>query len=251
MLESFARQMLYPAPPVAVPSPPPAPLEEVWLELSTGGRACAWLLADPALPPQAPLVLFFHGNGENLETVRWSGLFEEIGRLGAAVLAADFPGYGRSPGVPSEEGLLATGDAAVTWARERHPERPLVVCGWSLGAALAIATVDRHPEEVRGLIALSAWTTLAEVAVKLFPEFAVKMMLRERYDSRSAARRVRVPALVVHGDRDDLIPVAQGEEIASVLGGATRWVKVRGAAHNYLLGHREVWEEMARFLSGL
>jgi pimeloyl-ACP methyl ester carboxylesterase len=251
MIESFARQILYPAPPVTVPSPPPAPLEEVWPELSTGGRICAWAQQDPALPPQAPVVLFFHGNGENLETLRWSGLFDELGGLGAAVLAPDFPGYGRSPGVPSEEGLLTTGDAAVAWARQQHPERPLVVCGWSLGAALAIATVDRHPEEVRGLIALSAWTTLAEVAVKLFPEFAVKMMLRERYDSRIAARRIRVPALVVHGEHDDLIPVTQGQEIASVLGGAARWVQVRGASHNDLLAHREVWEEMARFLSDL
>ena len=251
MIDSFARQMLYPAPPVKVPSPPPAPLEEVWLELATGGRACAWSRTDPSLPPQAPVALFFHGNGENLETLRWSGLFDELGGLGAAVLAPDYPGYGRSPGVPSEEGLLATGDAAVAWARQRHPERPLVVCGWSLGAALAIATVDRHPEEVRGLIALSAWTTLAEVAVKLFPEFAVKMMLRESYDSRAAARRIRVPALVIHGEHDDLIPFAQGKEIASILAGSTRWVEVRGAAHNDLLAHREVWQEMARFLSGL
>ncbi len=250
MIESFARQMLYPAPPVKVPSPPPAPLEEVWLDLATGERVGAWAYTPPALPGEAPIVLFFHGNGENLETLRWSGLFEQLGGLGVAVLATDFPGYGRSSGVPSEDGLLATGDAATAWARQTHPERPLVVCGWSLGAALAIATVDRHPEEVRGLIALSAWTTLAEVAVKLFPEFAVKMMLRERYDSREAARRVKIPALVIHGEHDDLIPVAQGKEIASVLGDSARWVQVRGAAHNDLLGHREVWEEMKRFLSG-
>ncbi len=248
MIESFARQMLYPAPAVRVPSPPPAPLEEVWLDLATGGRAAAWAYVPPALPPKAPVVLFFHGNGENLETLRWAGFFEQLGGLGVAILAPDFPGYGHSPGTPSEEGLIATGAAAVAWARKNHPERPLVVAGWSLGAALAIATTGRHPEEVRGLIALSAWTTLAEVAAKVFPEFAVKMMLRERYDSRAAARDIRVPALVVHGDRDDLIPVEQGREISSVLAGATRWVEVPGAAHNDLLGRREVWEEMGRFL---
>jgi pimeloyl-ACP methyl ester carboxylesterase len=249
MLDSFARQMLYPAPPVPVSSPPPAPLEEVWLDLPEGNRAQAWLLVPPALPATAPLLLFFHGNGENLETLRWSGLFEEFGRLGVAILAADFPGYGRSTGTPSEEGLIATGEAAVAWARAHHPDRPLIVAGWSLGAALAIATVDRHPEEVRGLIALSPWTTLAEVAMGIFPEFAVKAMLREHYDSRSAARRIRLPALVVHGERDDLIPVAQGEEIASVLAGPKTWVPVRSAAHNDLLGRPEVWEAMARFLT--
>jgi pimeloyl-ACP methyl ester carboxylesterase len=165
MLDSLARQMLYPAPPVPVPSPPPAPLEEVRLRLSNGNEAVAWFLAGPG-----PVVVFFHGNGENLETLRWSGLFEELGGLGVAVLAVDFPGYGRSTGTPSEEGLIASGDAAVAWVRENHPERPLVIAGWSLGAALAIATVDRHPDAVRGLIALSPWTTLAEVAREIFPD---------------------------------------------------------------------------------
>ena len=248
MLETFARQMLYPAPPVPVPSPPPPPLEEVWLDLSTGDRAHAWAYTPPDLPAAAPIVLFFHGNGENLATLQWAGVFEELGGLGVAVLAADFPGYGRSTGTSSEEGLIAMGDAAVAWARERHPERPVVVAGWSLGAALAIATVDRHLDEVRGLIALSPWTTLAEVARGIFPEVAVRMMLKEHYDSRSAARRITVPAVVVHGEMDDLIPVEQGQEIASVLAGPTRWVPVSRAAHNDLLGRREVWAAMAELL---
>ena len=251
MLDAFARQMLYPAPSVPVPSPPPAPLEEVRLDLATGERVGAWALAAPGLRPEAPVVLFFHGNGENLETLRWAGFFEELDGLGVAVLATDFPGYGRSTGTPSEEGLIATGEAALAWARERHPERPVVVAGWSLGAALAIALVARHPGEVRGLIALSPWTTLAEVASEIFPAFAVKAMLRERYDSREVARSIRVPALVVHGERDDLIPVGQGREIASLLAGPTRWVEVRGAAHNDLLGRRQVWEEIGDFLKSI
>jgi uncharacterized protein len=251
MLDTIARQMLYPAPPVPVPSPPPAPLEEVWLALESSDRACAWAFSPPDLADEAPLVLFFHGNGENLETLRWSGLFEELGGLGAAVLGVDYPGYGRSTGKPSEEGLNATGEAALAWARERHPQRPVVVAGWSLGAAVAISLVSRHPEEVRGLIALSPWTTLAEVASEIFPAFAVKAILREKYDSRQAARSIRVPALVIHGERDDLIPVGQGREISSLLAGPTRWVEIGSAAHNDLLAHGQVWEEMAKFLSGL
>jgi uncharacterized protein len=238
MIETYARQMLYPAPPVPVPSPPPPPLEEVWLDLPTGDRVLAWAYTPNDLRAEAPVVLFFHGNGENLETVRWAGLFEELGRLGVAVVASDYPGYGRSTGVSSEEGLNATGDAALAWVRQRHAERPVVIAGWSLGAALA-------------LIAMSPWTTLREVAVGIFPEFAVKAMLRETYDSRAAARTIRVPALVIHGERDDLIPVEHGKEIASVLGGSTRWVPVSRAAHNDLLGRREVWQEIERFLSGL
>jgi len=247
MLDALVRQSIYPAPQVRVPSPPPAPIEEVSLPLSTGERVSAWHAA-PALPPGRPAVVFFHGNGENLETMRGSGLFEILARVRVPWLAVDYPGYGRSSGVPSEEGVMATGAAAVAWMRERHPDRPLVLCGWSLGAAVAIGTAARHPEEVRGLIALSPWTSLPDVGRLLFPGFLVKGLLREGYDSLSAARRVRMPALVVHGEQDPLIPVAHGKAVADAVAGPARWVPVPRAAHNDLLAQDEVWREIARFL---
>lgn len=246
MLPSFARQMLYPAPPVRVP-PVPVPFEEVVLELPAGERAVAWTWAPPQLPPGAPLVVFFHGNGENLETMRQWDFYDVLGQMGIAWLAVDYPGYGRSTGTPSEEALYATGEAAVRWAKANHPERPLVLAGWSLGAALAFDTAAKHPE-IAGLIVLAAWTTLADAARALYPAIVVRALLSETYDSLSRARQIRVPALVVHGDRDELIPFAHGEQIAKALAGPTRWVPVAGAGHNDLLARPEAWQAMAAFL---
>lgn len=251
MLTRTVRQMTYPAPPVRVPSPPPGPLEEVRLELADGVEVVAWAGGGDGLPAGAPVALFFHGNGENLETMRRGGLFEELAALDVAFLAADYPGYGRSGGRPGEEGVLATGDAAVEWARRRFPERPIVVCGWSLGAAVAVASAAAHPEEVDGLVAMSPWTTLEDVASVHFPRFLVRVLLPERYDSVSEAQRVRMPALVVHGGRDSIIPVEQGRRLAESLAGPTRWVPVAGAGHNDLLAHGEVWRELAAFLDDL
>ena len=243
MLDGFVRQSIYPAPMIRVP-PAPAPFEEVGLDLPAGERAVAWAWSDPALPPERPAVVFFHGNGENLETMRMSGLFEELNRLRIAWIAIDYPGYGRSTGSSSEAGVMAAADAAVAWVRERHPDRPLVLCGWSLGAATAIGTAARHP--VQGLIALSPWTSLPDVARIHFPGFMVQSMLKEKYDSLSAAGKIKVPALVIHGDVDYLIPSQQGEQVAKALN--ARWVPVAGAGHNDLLSRDEVWAEMERFL---
>jgi uncharacterized protein len=251
MLDAFARPMIYPAPPVQVPSPPPPPLAEVALDLATGERVVGWAHAGAGLAPSAPVALFFHGNGENLATLHWAGLFGDLADLGIALLVVDYPGYGRSTGTPSEEGLVATGDAAVAWALARHPGRPVAVCGWSLGAAVAIAAAARQPAGVAGLVGLSAWTTLADVARLLFPSLLVKGLLRERYDSLALAPGIRVPALVVHGEEDELIPVEQGRRIAAALGGPTRWVPVPGAGHNDLLAQPVVWEELRRFFAGL
>jgi uncharacterized protein len=254
MLEGFVRQSIYPAPPVRVP-PAPAPLEEVAFDLRTeetsGERIVAWAYTDPELPAGRPAVAFFHGNGENLATMSMSGTFDELARLRVAWIAVDYPGYGRSTGKPSEEGVMAGADAAVAWLRERHPGRPLVLCGWSLGAATAIGTAARHPEHVRGLIALSPWTSLPDVARIHFPGFMVQSILREKYDSRAAAQKVRVPALVIHGEVDNLIPAAQGKEVAAAFPQPARWVPVPSAGHNDLLARDEVWAEMERFLDGV
>jgi pimeloyl-ACP methyl ester carboxylesterase len=249
MLDPLVRSMIYPAPPVRVPSPPPEPLEAVHLELGdgeTGGGVVAWCLE--AQEPTSPLVLFFHGNGENLETMRMAGTFEAFHELGVAVLAVDYPGYGNSPGTPSEPAVHASADAALAWVREHSEKRPVVAAGWSLGAAVAIALAARSEGRLDGLIALSPWTSLPDVARNVFPGPVVRFALSERYDSLALAPDLELPTLLVHGQQDSIIPIDQGRRLADAWGGFAKWVEIRDAGHNDLLVHSEVWEALGWFL---
>ena len=245
MLDPIVRQMLYPAPPIPVPSPP-SPLEEVIFELPGGERAVAWARAHP--DPTGPAVLFLHGNGENLETVRMSGLFEQFAELGAHVLAVDYPGYGRSTGEPSEASLTAAGEAGLAWLGERHPDSKRVVVGWSLGAAVAIQVAARQPDALDALVLMSAWSDLASLAAIHFPSWLVSMGLKDGYDSVAAARDLSVPVLMIHGDADQIIPVTQGQSLHEALGPKSQWIEVSGAGHNDLLSRREVWQGLATVL---
>lgn len=245
--DAMARSLLYPAPPIPVSSPPEG-LEEIELSLATGDTAVAW--AGGGSEPGAPAVVFFHGNGENLETMRRAGSLENLRGLGVAFLAVDYPGYGRSSGTPSEEGLEATADAALEWVRDRWSERPVVPAGWSLGAATAVGLAARAGDSVRALVALSVWTRLEDAAKHLFPAPLVKLLLSESYDCLAAAERIRAPSLVIHGEQDRLIPVDQGRRVAEALPDS-RWVPVAGAGHNDLLARRDVWDELGPFLRSL
>lgn len=257
MMDSVVRSMIYPAPPVRVPSPPPSPLVEVPLE--AGGHAVsAWYLPPPksatdeAVPQAAnvaPVVLMLHGNGENLETMRQADLFADFGALGAGVLAIDYPGYGRSEGTPSEETNLAAAGAAWKWLGSNAAGHPRVIAGWSLGAAVAAQLAVRGGEDTAGVMLLSPWDRLVEVARLHFPAWLVGPLLPERYDSAAAAAHVRAPSLVVHGDRDDIIPVELGRRLYESLPEPKRWVEVRGAGHNDLLARRETWEAITAFLA--
>ena len=242
------RSLIYPAPPVAVGAPP-ADFEEVTLELDDGVRVVAWH-RQPAAGSSHPAMVFFHGNGENLETMTAAGLYARLRQLEAPLLVVDYPGYGRSGGRPDETALKRAADRAGVWMLQRYPERGLVPCGWSLGAALALHVAAESRIGVAGVVAISPWTRLADVANLHFPAFLVDLGLREDYDSLTLARRIEAPALVVHGARDGIIPAAQGERIAAALR-QSRWVPLAEAGHNDLLAVPRVWQEIERFLDTL
>ncbi len=240
------QKLLYPVPWAPVPADPPGAYEEVVLESAAGDRIHGWHVA--AGGAAAPAVVLFHGNGENLGTMAWAGTLDELARLEVSVLVVDYPGYGRSSGRPSEPTLMAAAEAALAWLARRHFDRPLVAMGWSLGAAVAIELAAER-DEVAGLVALSPWTRLEDVARVHFPGWMVRLFLRERYDALAAAARVRVPVVVIHGEEDTIVPVELGERLAQAFPGGARFVRVPGVGHNDLLGQPQVWRTLREFLA--
>jgi hypothetical protein len=264
MLDSWVRQMLYPAPPVPVSPAPPAGLDEVILTTDRGDRVVAWWHAEPpagdpvhagdAATGPRPVVLYLHGNGENLATVHRSGMFGQLARMGATTMAVDYPGYGRSTGTPGQAANVAAARAAVEWLQATWPGRPRVVFGWSLGSAVAAQLVAARPGDVRVAVLASAWHDLPRVASRHVPAFLVGVALRDRYDSAAALASVgdRLPPLyLIHGADDSLIPVDDGEALhraardATAAAGhrvAVRWVPVPRAGHNDLFHHDLAWQ---------
>lgn len=242
------RNLIYPVPTVKV-GRPPAGFDEVELLSAEGSRALGWHHPGPR-SRNRPAMIFFHGNGENLETLKWTGLYDRLMTLGFPVLVVDYPGYGRSTGLPSEKSLKSTAEEALIWMGNRYPDRPIVPCGWSLGAALALHLARVGASQVQGVIAISPWTSLKAVAEIHFPRWLVSMGLGESYDSLGLADQIDIPALVIHGAADRIIPVQQGRRLAAGID-AARWVQVELAGHNDLLGFSAVWQEIDDFMSTL
>ena len=238
------RQMIYPAPHITV-GEPPADMEEA--TLGSGGESIvAWYWEPPEVQYLKPALLFLHGNGENLETIRASNTLEQLRQLGSPFLIIDYPGYGRSSGRPSESSLKRAAADSIRWLSDRTGERRIVVCGWSLGAAVGVH-VAATESSVDALIAMSAWTSLSDVAELHFPRWLVGTLLRETYDSADSGSRITIPTLLIHGTKDPIIPVAQGHNLASKIPHA-EWFEVPTSGHNDLLSYSEVWSVIAEFL---
>lgn len=219
--------------------------EEVRINSGPGVQLHAWFFPRPR--PIANM-LFCHGNAGNvshrLDNVAY------LLRAGLQVLLFDYRGYGHSSGQPSEEGLYE--DAAAAWAalvERADASKPRIIFGRSLGGAVAVDLAARVDAD--GLIIESTFTSIRTLA-RLFlplplPELPVK------YDSLSKIGDIDTPLLVVHGERDELVPFADGQALYEAARGVKSWYPIRGAGHNdtYVAGGEAYFRRLAAFAADL
>ena len=188
---------------------PPHGAEDVWVETGDGERLHGWWFAGGRAEPLAHLI-FCHGNGGNVAgRVPFARL---LAGAGLDVLLFDYRGYGRSSGRPTEEGTYEDARAArrAVLARDGVDPARLVLLGESLGGAVALKLAIEYPPA--GLILQSAFTSVRDVAAVHYP-FIPRALVPDAYPSRQIVPALRAPLLVLHGARDDVVPVSHGRAL--------------------------------------
>lgn len=182
-------------------------VREVELTTADGLSLLSWYL-----PPRRgrPVVAYFHGNGGHLG-YRAERLRRFAGS-GYGVLMPEYRGYGGNPGMPTEAGLCIDAAAALDFlGREGIPPERLVLYGESLGSGVAVQLAATRA--VAGLILEAPFTSVAEVAQYHYSFIPASLLLRDRFESSSVIGKVRAPILVLHGDRDRVVPVRFGRAL--------------------------------------
>jgi pimeloyl-ACP methyl ester carboxylesterase len=161
----------------------------------------------------------------------------------------DYPGYGQSDGKASEKNNIASANSVFHWIETNFKENPKIIFGWSLGAAVAIQTAYHNRDKIDGLIAVSCWSSLPEVAAAHYPRFLVNSLLKENYNSVEVAKKIECPALLIHGEKDNIIPISQGKKVAKAMDSSARWVPVPNSGHNDIFSREVVWHEITEFVN--
>jgi uncharacterized protein len=228
-LSRLVRNYLYFPEKIPMHEPPPlwaGNAQEVWMQCRDGIRIHGlWWNT----PPDAPAILFLHGNAQDVYS--WSPVNQELKGTGCRMLLIDFHGYGKSGGEPCEQCLYMDGEAAMQWLNEHGIEdEDVIVFGKSLGGGVACEIARNHG--IRALILESTFTSLARVGRNLFPFLPPGLDLGEVFDNIVKVRACSCPVMVIHGDCDDLIPVAEGMDLYDAAPGPKDIYLVAGAGHN-------------------
>ena len=169
------------------------------------------------------------------------------------MFAVDYRGYGLSTGSPTERGLYLDVDALVSHARElpRPPGTPVVYWGRSLGTAMAAYAATQVAPD--GVI-LEAGFPSGQAVARQSPVLRVlSWFAASRFPTAEFMHRARVPALVIHGTADSVIPYALGLELHAALPPGTPLITIEGGDHNDAEPARpEVyWPQVAGFVGRL
>jgi pimeloyl-ACP methyl ester carboxylesterase len=198
-------------------------------------------------PAGAATVVHFHGNGEEL--VHQAELVRALSLRELGVLAVEYPGYGMDrSGTATEANIYTAAECAL-----RHlqgslgvPARSIVLQGQSLGTGVAVEMATRG--HGAGLVLISPYTSMVQMANRVLPFLSTRWLVRDRYDSLSKADGLQLPALVIHGTEDEVIPFAMGEQIAKSLT-RSQLVAIEGGHHNdlFAVAEERVLTEIATF----
>lgn len=190
----------------------------------------------------APLLLYSHGNGEDIGSIY--PILQRFEQRGIAVLAYDYPGYGRSSGRPSEAGVFQAAQTAYQHATETlgYPSDHITLYGRSLGSGPSSWLATHYP--VNGVILEGAFSSTFRVITK------IKILPFDTFDNLSRLKASQCPVLILHGERDITVPFAHGLAILKAVGDRGSHLWLPEAGHNDIIEVAGIryWETVLPFI---
>ena len=225
VFDPVSAMIFYPRPDFS--SPPPGAIDlaiPVGSDIELGARF-------HARDPGGPNLILFHGNGEVV------GDYDEVAAdyvaAGAGLVVIDFRGYGRSGGAPLFSSMIADARSGFAHiAREleaRGHTGPLFVMGRSLGTHCALEAAAHFSECLAGLVIESGSGELARLAALAGVDTTQPPLpdVLERHAAKLGS--IELPLLMIHGESDELIPLASARETLERLGSTRKHLEVNSS----------------------
>lgn len=194
------------------------------------------------------VILWAHGNAGNISH-RIENILLMRKNLDVGVFIFDYRGYGLSEGKPNEKGLYADMEGAYLWLSKRIPENRIVLFGRSLGAAIA-TKLSIEKRSSQSLILESPFENTIEMGKRIFPFLPLRWLMKQKFDTKAIIHSVEIPLLLLHGDKDTIVPFQQGKNLFDLASEPKQFFQIKGANHNdtFSIGGKRYWQIWKQFL---
>ena len=245
-LLALQRMMLFPR--HAIPDPPDIASRMPGLVrvdvTHEDGVSEGWLIPGRGVSAASPGPVVFHAHG-NAELIDYAApMLLQYVDWGVSVALVEYRGYGRSGGEPSEAGITADQVAFhdLVTARPEVDASRVVLHGRSLGGgAMGQLAARRTP---RAMVLESTFRSVTSMAKRfLMPAFLV----RDPFDTEAVLRTLDAPLLLMHGDRDEVIPHEHSEALLAAARDA-RLVTYRAGHNDFPPVSAPYWAEIRAHL---
>jgi pimeloyl-ACP methyl ester carboxylesterase len=218
----------------------PVKPEELHFRDAQGKDLAGWYFTAPKHDPNKPVILFFHGNGQNISAHFFSLYW--ILEKGYDYFIFDYPGYGPSPGDPTPQNTVEAGQAALKFLLNEKHARKVSVFAQSLGGAVGMRTVieDKHQSPICLLTVESTFPTYQGVGADvlsrqwwswLFQPLSY-LFLSDRWAPGKRISEISpTPFIVIHGDKDPIIDEARGRQVFAYAKEPKEFWEVPGGSH--------------------
>ncbi len=189
------------------PSSMDLPWEDVYFKTRDNITLNGWLIKNPKAKST---VLFAHGNAGNI-----SGRLFKINffyELGLNVFVFDYRGYGKSQGVPSEQGIYVDAQAAYDYLQSRGDidMQCIILYGASLGG---IVVTDLATQRNAALLVVESSITSAADMARIHYPYVPRFLMSLKFNSLGKVKVLNIPKVFIHSPEDDVVPYWMGRKL--------------------------------------
>lgn len=219
-----------------------ADFEELFLPLPDGAVLNALFFRTPQ--PSKGVVLYFHGNADNL--LRWGRRHADFVSRGYDFFVYDYRTFGKSTGIRNEAGFHNDAQFVYEYLLEKYPAEKIVLYGRSLGTGIASRLASKVPFKM--LILETPYDSFAAAIRVRFPYLWLPFPFRYDFRNDSYLPEIKCPVFIFHGTDDELIRLRSAKKLEPLVDSTGNFYVIVGGKHKNLPTFEAYQREIARIL---
>lgn len=219
------------------------PYEEFLFPLSAGDSINALLIKSPVQPSKG-VVLYFHGNADNLQ--RWANYHVDMTSRGYDFFIMDYRGYGKSSGKPKEQHMYDDARFCYDFLLQHYAAADIILYGRSLGTGIAARLATEV--SAKCLILETPYNTINFVIARHIFMKTLPFPLQFHFQTVGHFDAISYPILALHGTADKVIPYSCAAALIPHLREKDRFVTIPGGTHRNLSSYPAYQEALNELL---